>query len=170
IASGIYRVGDEITVLPSGFSSKIKSINAGDKEVKEAFAPMSISMTLEDDIDISRGDMIVKTNNQPELLQEFDVMLCWLNNEQAKPRTKYTIQHTSNEQKAMIKDVVYKVDINTYDRDTDDKSLKMNDIARVKIRTTHRLMLDSYRDNRNTGSITLIDEATKETVAAGMLV
>ncbi|MGO2101761.1 MAG: sulfate adenylyltransferase subunit 1 [Psychroflexus halocasei] len=170
IASGIYRVGDEITVLPSGFTSKIKSINAGEKEVKEAFAPMSISMTLEDDIDISRGDMIVKTNNQPELLQEFDVMLCWLNNEQAKPRTKYTIQHTSNEQKAMIKDVVYKVDINTYDRDTDDKSLKMNDIARVKIRTTHRLMLDSYRDNRNTGSITLIDEATKETVAAGMLV
>ncbi|QSS97796.1 sulfate adenylyltransferase subunit 1 [Psychroflexus sp. ALD_RP9] len=170
IAGGIYRVGDEITVLPSGFTSKIKSINSGEREISEAFAPMSISMTLEDDIDVSRGDMIVRTNNQPEMLQEFDVMLCWLNNDAAKPRTKYSIMHTSNEQKAIIKEVVYKININTYDRVTDDKSLKMNDIARVKIRTTHRLMLDAYRDNRNTGSIILVDDSTKETVAAGMLV
>ncbi|HET8810404.1 MAG TPA: GTP-binding protein [Flavobacteriaceae bacterium] len=170
IASGIYRVGDEVSILPSGFTSKIKSINAGQEEVEEAYAPMSVSMTLEDDFDISRGDMIVKTNNQPEALQEFDVMLCWLNDSPAKPRTKYTIMHTSNEQTAMLKDVVYKIDINTYDRDMEDKDLKMNDIARVKIRTNRRLMLDTYRDNRNTGSVILVDDATKETVAAGMIV
>ena len=170
VASGIYRTGDEVAVLPSGFTSKIKSINAGEQEVEEAYAPMSISITLEDDIDVSRGDMIVKKKNQPEAEQEFDVMLCWLNNDAAKPRAKYTVMHTSNEQRAMIKDVVYKIDINTYDRNTEDKDLSMNDIARVTIRTTHRLMLDSYRDNRNTGSVILIDENTNETVAAGMIV
>ncbi|UAB84839.1 sulfate adenylyltransferase subunit CysN [Zunongwangia sp. SCSIO 43204] len=170
IASGIYRKGDEVAVLPSGFTSKIKSINTGEIEVEEAFAPMSVALTLEDDIDISRGDMIVKKNNQPEPSQEFDVMLCWLNNDAAKPRAKYIIQHTSNEERAMIKSVVYKVDINSYEREEGDGSLKMNDIARVKIRTTRRLMIDSYRDNRNTGSIILIDEGTNETVAAGMIV
>jgi sulfate adenylyltransferase subunit 1 len=170
IASGIYRVGDEVAVLPSGFQSKIKSINAGEQEVLEAYAPMSISMTLEDDIDVSRGNMIVRKNNQPEQAQEFDVMLCWLNDEPMKPRAKYTIMHTSNEERAMVKEVVYKMDINTFERDSEDSNLEMNDIARVKIRTTRRLMLDSYRDNRNTGSIILIDENTNETVAAGMIV
>ena len=170
VASGIYRVGDEVAVLPSGFTSKIKSMNTGEEEVEEAYAPMSISMTLEDDIDVSRGDMIVKKNNQPEGEQEFDVMLCWLHNDAARPRAKYSIMHTSNQQRAMIKDIVYKIDINTYNRNTDDKDLSMNDIARVTIRSTHRLMIDSYRDNRNTGSIILVDENTNETVAAGMIV
>lgn len=170
VASGIYRIGDEVAVLPSGFTSKIKSMNAGELELKEAYAPMSIAMTLEDDIDVSRGDMIVKKNNQPEGEQEFDVMLCWLNNDSAQSRAKYTIMHTSNEQRAMIKNVVYKIDINSYNRNEEDKDLKMNDIARVTIRTTRRLMLDSYRDNRITGSIILIDENTNETVAAGMIV
>lgn len=169
IASGIYRTGDEIAVLPSGFTSKIRSINAGEQEVEEAYAPMSVSLTLEDDIDVSRGDMIVKKNNQPEQQQEFDVMLCWLNNNGMKPRAKYTIMHTSNEERAMIKEVVYKMDINSFERNSEDKSLEMNDIARVKIRTTRSLMLDSYRDNRNTGSIILIDENSNETVAAGMV-
>jgi sulfate adenylyltransferase subunit 1 len=170
LQSGIIRVGDEVAVLPSGFSSKVKSINAGEKELEEAFAPMSIAVTLEDDIDISRGDMIVKKNNQPETSQEFDVMLCWLNRSSARPRTKYTIMHTSNEKKAMIKNVVYKMDINKFEKDTEDKELHMNDIARVTLRTTHRLMIDEYRDNRNTGSIILIDDSTKETVAAGMII
>ena len=170
VSSGIYRVGDEIAVLPSGFTSKIKSINAGETEIEEAYAPMSIAMTLEDDIDVSRGDMIVKKNNQPEPSQEFDVMLCWLNNDPAKPRAKYTVMHTSNEERAMIKEVVYKMDINSFNRNAEDKDLKMNDIARVKIRTTRPLMTDSYRDNRNTGSIILIDETTNETVAAGMII
>lgn len=170
IASGIYRTGDEVAVLPSGFTSKIKSINAGEQEVDEAYAPMSVSITLEDDIDVGRGDMIVKKNNQPEQEQEFDVMLCWLNNDAMKPRSKYTIMHTSNEERAIIKEVIYKMNINSFERDSEDSNLKMNDIARVKIRTTRRLMLDSYRDNRNTGSIILVDENTNETVAAGMIV
>lgn len=170
IASGIYRVGDEVVVLPSGFSSKIKSINAGFESLEEAFAPMSVAITLEDDIDVSRGDMIVKPNNQPELQQEFDVMLCWLHNQPAKPRGKYLIKHTSNEQKVMIKKVVYKIDINTYNRITDDEALTMNTIARVTLRCSHRLMLDDYKSNRITGSLILIDEASNDTVAAGMVV
>lgn len=170
ICSGIYRVGDEIVVLPSGFTSKIKSINAGDKEVEEAYAPMSVAMTLDDDIDASRGNMIVKKNNQPEMAQEFDVMICWLHNKTARPGAKYTLMHTSNEQRAIIKEVVYKIDINTYDRNTEDKNLSMNDIARIKIRSAQSIMIDPYRDNRSTGSIILIDEGTNETVAAGMIV
>ncbi len=170
VASGIFRKGDDITVLPSGFTSKIKSIDTLDKELEEAFASMSVSITLEDDIDIGRGDMIVRSNNKPEPSQDIEVMLCWLNNTSAKPRTKYSIRHTSNEQTAMIKDVVYKYDINTLDRITGDSDLNMNDIAKVRIRTTKPLMVDSYRENRTTGSIILVDDATNETVAAGMIV
>lgn len=170
IASGIFRPGDEITVMPSGFTSTIHTIDTMGGALEEAFAPMSVAITLKDDIDISRGDMIVKTNNQPHALQEFDAMLCWLHNETAKPRAKYTIIHTSNEQKAMIKSVLYKIDINTYNREEDQKDLSMNDIARIKIRTTRPLMIDEYRDNRITGSFILIDDATHETVAAGMII
>ena len=169
LASGILRPGDDITVMPSGFTSKIKSIDTFDGPVEEAFAPMSVNVTLEDDMDISRGDMIVKTNNKPEPKQEFDAMICWLNNGSARPRAKYTLMHTSNEPKAMIKNVLYKIDINTYNRDEEDKDLKMNDIGRVTIRTTRPIMLDEYRDNRVTGSFVLIDDATHETVAAGMI-
>jgi len=170
VASGIIRVGDDVTVLPSGFTSKVKSIDTLDKTLKEAYAPMSISITLEDDIDVSRGDMIVRSNNKPDAAQDIEVMLCWLHTDPAKPRAKYSIRHTSNEQKAMIKEVVYKFDINTLERKRDDKELKMNDISKVKIRTTKPLMVDSYRENRTTGSIILVDEATNETVAAGMIV
>lgn len=170
VASGIYRPGQEIVVLPSGFTSTIKSIDTFKGSIEEAYAPMSVSITLEDDIDISRGDMIVKKNNLPETTQDLDVMLCWFNNQPAKPRAKYTIQHTSNVQKAIIKEVVYKMNINTYERNKDDKELRMNDICRVKIRTTKPLMIDTYRVNRTTGSIILIDEGTNETVAAGMIV
>jgi len=170
VASGIFRKGDDITVLPSGFTSKIKSIDTLDKELEEAFASMSVSITLEDDIDISRGDMIVRSNNKPEPSQDIEVMLCWLNNDSAKPRSKYSIRHTSNEQTAMIKEVIYKYDINTLDRISDNPELNMNDIAKVKIRTTKPLMVDSYRENRTTGSIILVDDATNETVAAGMIV
>ncbi|MBT8276516.1 MAG: GTP-binding protein [Bacteroidia bacterium] len=170
VASGILRPGDDVTILPSGFTSVIKSIDTIDGELEEAYAPMSVSITLEDDIDISRGDMIVRTNNKPQALQEFDAMLCWLNNDPARPRAKYTIMHTSNEQKAMIKEVVYKIDINSYNREEEDKQLNMNDISRVKIRTTRPLMIDEYRDNRITGSFVLIDDTTHETVAAGMII
>ena len=169
LESGILRKGDEVVALPSGFSSKIRSIDTFDGELQEAFAPMSVSITLEDDIDISRGDMLVRKNNQPRQVQEFDAMICWLNNDPARPRGKYTIRHTSNEQKAMITDTVYKIDINTLERNTEDKSINMNDICRISLRTTKPLMVDEYRDNRSTGSFILIDDATNETVAAGMI-
>ncbi|UGU14362.1 sulfate adenylyltransferase subunit CysN [Sinomicrobium kalidii] len=170
MASGVFRPGDEITVLPSGFTSKIKTIDTYDGAVEEAYAPMSVSVTLEDDIDISRGDMIVRSNNKPESSQDVEVMLCWLNNSPAKPRAKYTVRHTSNEQKAMIKEIVYKIDISTLDRSPDGEGLEMNDICKVKLRTTKPLLFDSYRESRATGSLILIDEDTNETVAAGMIV
>lgn len=170
VASGIFRPGDDVVVMPSGFTSKIKSIDTLKGTLKEAYAPMSISITLEDDIDVSRGDMIVKANNKPEAVQEFDAMFCWLHNQPARPRAKYTILHNTNEQKAMIKNVLYKIDIDTYDRNSEDKEIKMNDIGRITLRTTRPLMVDGYRDNRITGSFILIDDATHETVAAGMII
>jgi sulfate adenylyltransferase subunit 1 len=170
VASGVLRVGDNITVMPSGFTSKIKTIDTLGTTLEQAYAPMSVSVTLEDDIDISRGDMIVRPNNKPKSSQDIEVMLCWLHNDTAKPRAKYTICHTSNSQKAMIKEVIYKIDINSLGRNNEDKNLGMNDIAKVRIRTTQPLMVDSYRENRTTGSIILVDDATNETVAAGMIV
>ena len=161
LASGILRPGDDVTVLPSGFNSKIKTIDTDKGSLSEAYAPMSISVTLEHDIDVSRGDMIVKVKNQPKPMQEFDAMLCWLHNDAAKPRAKYTIVHTSNEQKAMLKNIVYKIDINSYARIEDDTSLHMNEIARVTVKTTRPLMIDEYRDNRVTGSFILIDDCIK---------
>lgn len=170
IAGGVFKPGDDILVLPSGFTSKIKTIETFDGPIEEAFAPMSVTMTLEDEIDIARGDMIVRSNNQPQQLQDVDVMLCWLNNQGPKPRAKYILKHTSNEVKTMIKDVRYKLDINTMHRNEEDKDIKMNDVCRVQLRTTKPLLADPYRKNRNTGSIILIDEGTNETVAAGMII
>jgi len=170
IASGIFRKGDEITALPSGFTSRIKSIDTFEGEVEEAFAPMSVSITLEDDIDVSRGDMLARSNNLPQVSQEFDVMLCWLGNKPAQPRAKYIIMHAANEQTALIKEVLYKIDINTLDRNNEDKQFNMNDIGRVTLKTTKPLLIDEYRQNRVTGSIILVDEATKSTVAAGMII
>lgn len=169
IAGGIYKPGDDVVVLPSGFTSKIKSIDTMDGPVEEAFAPMSVTLTLEDDIDVSRGDMIVRPNNQPEITQDLDLMLCWLNKRGPMPRAKYIIRHTSNEARCMIKEILYKVDINTLHRLEDDKEISANDIARVQIRTTKPLLTDEYDRNRHTGSVILIDEATNETVAAGMI-
>jgi len=170
IAGGVFKPGDDITILPSGFTSKIKSIDTFEGSVDEAFAPMSVTITLEDDIDISRGDMIVRTNNQPEAKQDVEVMLCWLNNKGPQPRTKYTIRHTTAEAKTMIKDIRYKLDINTLHRNEEEKNITVNDICRATLRTTKPLLVDSYRKNRNTGSVILVDEGTNETVAAGMII
>ncbi|NQZ77715.1 MAG: GTP-binding protein [Ekhidna sp.] len=170
IAGGVFKPGDEVTVLPSGFTSAIKSIDTYEGSVEEAFAPMSVTITLMDDIDISRGDMIVRTNNQPEAKQDIEVMLCWLNTKGPQSRAKYTVRHTSADAKAMIKDIRYKLDINTLHRDEADKDITANDICRATIRTTRPLLVDSYRKNRNTGSIILVDEGTNETVAAGMII
>ena len=169
IAGGIFRPKEEVTVLPSGFTSTIKSIDTEHGSLDEAFSPMSVCITLEDDIDIGRGDMIVKSKNKPDCAQDIDLVLCWLNKENAKPGAKYTIMHTTNEQRAVIKEIVYKVNVNTFDRDTTDKELRMNDICRVKLRTTKPLMADPYKVNRITGSIILVDESTHETVAAGII-
>lgn len=170
VAGGIFKPGDAVTVLPSGFNSKIKSIDTANGPVEEAFPPMSVTITLEDEIDISRGDMIVRDNNQPKVGQDIDVMLCWLNAKGPLPRAKYTLFHTTNDVKAIIKDIQYKVNINTLHRIEDDKEIKMNDICRVQLRTTKPLLFDQYRRNRNTGSLILIDESTNETVAAGMII
>ncbi|MBP8192526.1 MAG: sulfate adenylyltransferase subunit CysN [Chitinophagales bacterium] len=170
IAGGVFRVGDKVKALPSGFSSKIKSIVTMDGDLQEAFAPQSVTITLEDEIDISRGDMLVRENNMPQVEQEFDVMLCWMNEKKMVPRGKYILRHTSRECKCIVKETKYKLNINTLQRLEDDLELGLNDIGRVTIRTTVPLFFDSYRKNRNTGSIILVDESTNETVAAGMIV
>jgi len=170
IEGGVFKPGDNVTVLPSGFTSKIKSIDTFDGEVEEAFSPMSVCMTLEDDIDISRGDMLVRENNKPTIEQDIDVMICWMNDKKMIPRGKYTIRHTSQTARCIIKEVKYKMDINTLHRNEDDLEIGLNDIGRITIRTTKPLFFDSYRRNRNTGSIILVDEASNETVAAGMII
>jgi sulfate adenylyltransferase subunit 1 len=170
IAGGIFRVGDEITVLPSGLTSTIKSIHKDLESLKEAFVGMSVVFTLNNEIDISRGDMLVKSKNVPEVTKDFKAMLCWLHNNSAKKDAKYMIKHTTNEQKAIIKEVFYKVDVNSFKRIENDKELHMNDICKVQLRTTQPLMIDSYTKSRTTGSFILIDSATYETVAAGMIV
>ena len=169
INGGVFKKGDEIMVLPSGFSSTIKSIDTFNGPICEAFAPQSITMTLEDDIDISRGDMIVRKNNSPEPKQDIDLMICWLSDTPLQLRGKYAIKHTSKDARCMIKNILYKVDINTLHRNEEDKKISSNDIARISIRTTAPLFIDSYNSNRNTGSVILIDEATNNTVGAGMI-
>ncbi|WP_317170448.1 sulfate adenylyltransferase subunit CysN [Flammeovirga aprica] len=169
ISSGVFRKGDDIVALPSGFTSKVKNIFNGMEEVEEAFPPQSVTITLEDDIDISRGDMLVRPNNQPEQTQDLDVMLCWMDDQPPRPRAKYILRHTTNEARCMIKDIKYKMNINTLSRIEGDKSLHMNDIARVQLRTTKPILWDPYKSNRITGSLILVDEATNNTVAAGMI-
>lgn len=170
VAGGIFRPGDEVSVLPSGFTSKVKSIDSMSGPVDMAFPPMSVTMTLEDEIDISRGDMIVKVNNQPEQVQEFDVMVCWMGDKPMQLGGKYALKHTSRDARCIIKEVKYKMNINTLQKVEDDNTIGLNDIARITIRTTVPIFLDGYRKNRNTGSLILIDEATNNTVAAGMTV
>jgi len=169
VAGGIFRKGDEVTVLPSGLTSKIKSITTFDGDIEEAFSPMSVSINLEDDIDVSRGDMIVKTNNEPEVGQDLNVLLCWMATKPPRPGAKYNLKSTTNEVMAIIKEVTYKININTMEKLDEDTSIKMNDMAMVKLRTTRPLVYDEYRKNRITGSLILIDDTTNETVAAGTI-
>jgi sulfate adenylyltransferase subunit 1 len=170
VEGGVFKVGDQITALPSGTVSKIKKIYLGDSEIEETYPPMSVTLTLEDEIDITRGDLISKTDNQPQVVKELDVMLCWMNDKPLTPRGKYTIRHTSNETMGMVLGVDYKVDINTLNKSEDDSPVSKNDICRVKIKVSKPLMIDSYAKNRGTGSIIVIDNGTNETVGAGMVV
>ncbi len=170
IDGGIFNVGDPVKIFPSGFESKIKSIDTLNESLKSAFAPQSVTMTLEDDIDISRGDMIVKTNNLPESSQDITAMISWFHEKPLRLNGKYFLKHTTSDLRCMVKEISFKMDINTLERNFDDKEVKMNDIARIKIRTTKPIFYDSYRRNRYTGSFILIEEGTNETVGAGMIV
>jgi sulfate adenylyltransferase subunit 1 len=169
VAGGIFKKGDKVVALPSGLESTISGIHTLTGELEEAFPPMSVTITLEDDIDISRGDMLVRSENRPEGQQDLDVMLCWLNATPPRPRAKYVLKQTTADARAMITEIQYKMDINTLHRLEEDKDIKMNDIARVKIRSTKPIFADEYNQNRVTGSLILVDEATNETVAAGMI-
>ena len=170
IASGIFKPGDRVTVLPSGLQSNIRSVELMDKSLDQAFAPQSVVLTLEDDIDISRGDMIVGENKSPQSGQDVDIMLCWLNEKPMNPSAKYWLKHTTADMRCMITDLKYKVDINTLDKNYEDKNIGLNEIGRVSLKTTKPLLFDSYRLNRVTGSLILIDEATNNTVGAGMII
>ncbi len=169
IASGAVKVGDPITVLPSGFTSKVKTIDFFEDTLEEAFAPQSVVVTLEDEIDISRGDMLVKSSDLPKTTQDLDLMVCWFNERKIVPRGKYVIRHTSAEARCMVTNIQYKMNINTLEQMDDDKEVNMNDIAKVSVRVTKPLHVDPYTTNRITGSVILIEEGTNETVAAGMI-
>lgn len=170
ISGGVFKKGDEVVVLPSGFSSKIESIITYNKEIEEAHAPMSVTLTLSDDLDISRGNMIVRKNNQPKMLKEIELMVCWLGDNSLLQKGKYTIKHTSNEVRCIIAEILYKIDINTLHRNMEDLKINCNDIARISIKVNQPLLVDKYSDNRVTGSLIIIDENTNNTVGAGMII
>jgi len=169
IDGGVFRPNDAVKVLPSGLKSKIKSIDVFNGYLEEAFAPQSVTITLEDDIDISRGDLIIKDNGLPKSGQDIDMMICWFHEKPMMLGGKYAVKHTTNDLRCVIRDVKHKIDVNTLENITGDKHVGLNDIARISIKTTKPIYYDSYRKNRYTGSIILIDEATNETVAAGMI-
>jgi sulfate adenylyltransferase subunit 1 len=169
LLGGILRVGDEVVVLPSGLKSSISGIFLGDKELKEAFAPMSITLTLTNDIDIGRGNMLVHSNNQPIVSKELEVMLCWFNEKSLNMHSKYIIKHATSEVICRFEEIIYQIDINTLAEDSENKQIDMNSIFKARIRTNMELFIDAYKNNRNTGSIIIISEATNETVAGGMI-
>ena len=171
VAGGVFKPGDEVTVMPTGFQSRVKGIHDIHGDVPEAFAPMSVTVTLEDEIDISRGDMIVKQNNPPQSSQQIEAMICWFSSEaNLEERGRYTLRHTTNDVKCLVKELKYKMDINTLHKLKEDREVRLNDIARVSLQTSAPLHFDRYRRNRATGSFILIDEQTNNTVAAGMIV
>ena len=170
IDGGVFKPGDKVKTLPSGFISTIKTIELNGEQISEAFAPMSVTMTLEDEIDNSRGDMIVRENNVPEIGQDIEVLVTWMSTRPIQSRTKVVIKHTTNETIGMVKELKYKIDINTLHRLENIVNVEMNDIARLSIRTAKPLFYDAYKRNRQTGSIIIIDEQTNETIGAGMII
>jgi bifunctional enzyme CysN/CysC/sulfate adenylyltransferase subunit 1 len=170
VAGGVLKPGDEVVVLPSGMTSKIAGIDLFDREIDEAFPPMSVTVRLEDDVDVSRGDMIARVRNAPQPSQDIDAMVCWMTNKPLQPRQKLAIKHTTRSARALVKDIQYRLDVNTLHRDQESAALELNEIGRVQIRTTTPLLCDSYAQNRTTGSFILIDETTGVTVGAGMII
>ena len=169
VAGGVLKRGDEVVVLPSGMTSTIEGIDLFDQEVDEAFPPMSVTVRLSDDVDVSRGDMIARVKNAPKPSQDVDAMICWMTNAPLRPRAKFAIKHTTRMGRALVKDIQYRLDVNTLHRDQDTKELGLNEIGRVQLRTTVPLLCDPYAKNRTTGSFILVDEATGVTVGAGMI-
>ncbi len=169
VAGGVLKAGDEVLVLPSGFTSTIAGIDLFDTELAEAYPPMSVTVRLEDDLDVSRGDMICRPQNAPKPSQDIDAMVCWMTNEPLRPRQKLAIKHTTRSGRAMVKQIQYRLDVNTLHRDQDAGELGLNEIGRVQLRTQVPLLADPYAKNRTTGSFILVDEATGVTVGAGMI-
>ncbi|MCO6426901.1 sulfate adenylyltransferase subunit CysN [Nitrosomonas communis] len=168
IESGSIRVGDQVTILPSGLSSRIKEILLYKDSFEDAFAPQSVTLTIEDHLDISRGDMLVKTGEQPQMKNEFAAMVCWLSEQPLDPRRKYIVKHTTRVVKGVVNQIDYRVDVNTFNHETID-FLRMNDIARVMMKVQQPIVFDGYARNRATGSFIIIDETSNNTVAAGMI-
>ena len=170
VAGGVFKPGDEVMVMPSGFTTTISHIETADGPVAEAFPPMSVTIRLSDELDVSRGDMICRPHNAPTASQDIDAMICWLDETAAlQTRKKYLIKHTTRMARAMVKDLQYALDVNTLHRDNEATQLGLNEIGRVRLRVTQPLMADEYRRNRTTGGFILLDEGTNRTVAAGML-
>ena len=171
VAGGVMKKGDQVMLLPSGFTSKIMQINGPDGEQVAAFPPESVTVLIEDKLDLSRGDMIVRTNNKPDITQDVELMVVWFDQcKSLQLNGKYALMHTSQQARCVVKEIRYKLDINSLHRDQEDLEIKMNDVCRIVIRTTKPLFVDSYRKNRITGSLILIDEATNSTVAACMVI
>ncbi len=169
VAGGVMKPGDEVIVLPSGMTSTIESIDAFDTQVDEAYPPMSVTVRLADDVDVSRGDMIARVNNQPEQTQDLDAMVCWMSPGALKPRSKLLVKHTTRTVKALVKEIDYRLDVNTLHRDQDAEEIGLNEMGRIRLRVQQPLMVDLYEQNRITGSFILIDQASGVTVGAGMI-
>jgi bifunctional enzyme CysN/CysC len=169
VAGGVLKPGDEVMVLPSGFTTRIKSIDTFDGPVAEAFPPMSVTLRLEDELDVSRGDMICRPNNVPNVTQDVEAMVCWMTEQPLRPGRKLVIKHTTRMARALVKELRYQLNINTLHRDESAHQLTLNEIGRVRLRTTSPLFCDEYARNRLTGSFILADEATNATVGAGVI-
>ncbi len=170
VAGGVLKPGDEVLHLPSGFSTKVRRIEAAGTELAEAFAPMSVTLLLDDDVDISRGDMICRPNNRPAAAQDIEAMVCWMTSDSAlQRRSRLIVKHTSRTVKAIVTDLHYRIDVNTLHRDESATALGLNEIGRVRLRLTQPVFCDPYARNRTTGGLILIDEGTNATVGAAMI-
>ncbi len=169
VASGIFRPGDEIVVLPSGFTTTIAGIDTLAGPLEEALPPMSVSVRLTDDLDVSRGDLLCRPNNMPTVTQDVDAMVCWFNEQPMREGAVYAVKHTTRSARTRVQHLHYRLDVNSLHRDEEHRVLAMNDVGRVTLRCTAPLFVDEYRRNRTTGSFILIDEATAETVGGGMV-
>jgi bifunctional enzyme CysN/CysC len=170
VASGVFRPGDEVVILPSGFTTKIASIDTYEGSLPEAAAPLSVAIRLEDDLDISRGDMMSRPHNQPQVGQDIDAIICWMSDSvDLKQGAKFAIKHTTRWARALVTDLHYRFDVSTLHRIDEATKLGLNEIGRVSLRTTSPLFFDEYRKNRETGSFILVDEVTNNTVGAGII-